>query len=51
MSEEEPTYPSAEELLKELGPERVDFMRSMMEPEYKKGFESTDQEDSPSKEK
>jgi hypothetical protein len=35
--EPEPTYPSAEELMNQLGPDRMDFMRSMMEPEYKPG--------------
>lgn len=31
MSEPEPTYPSAEQLMQDLGPDRMDFMRSMME--------------------
>lgn len=39
MSDAEPTYPSAEELMNQLGPERMDFMRSMMEVTYKPGEE------------
>ena len=31
MSDPEPTYPSAEQLMKDLGADRIDFMRSMME--------------------
>ena len=29
----EPTYPSAEELMQDLGPELMDFMHSMMTPD------------------
>lgn len=35
----EPKYPSAEELMDELGPERVDMMRSMMDHQMKPGEE------------
>jgi hypothetical protein len=33
VSEPEPTYPSAEELMNQLGPDRMDFMHSMMTPD------------------
>jgi hypothetical protein len=37
--EHEPTYPGAEELMDQLGSERIDMMRSMMDVEYKPGEE------------
>ena len=39
MSDPEPTYPSAEELMDQLGDERIDMMRSMMEYTMKPGQE------------
>jgi hypothetical protein len=42
--EPEPTYPSAEELMDQLGPGRIDFMRSMMEPTYKPEFRDEEDE-------
>jgi hypothetical protein len=35
----EPTYPSAEELMDQLGPDHIDMMRSMMDVTYKPGEE------------
>ena len=37
--ESEPTYPSAEELMDQLGPDRIDMMRSMMDYQMKPGEE------------
>ena len=39
MSESEPTNPSTEELMDQLGPDRIDMMRSMMDVTYKPGEE------------
>ena len=35
----EPTYPSAEELMDQLGPDHIDMMRSMMDHKMKPGEE------------
>lgn len=35
----EPTYPSAEELMDQLGPDHIDMMRSMMDHQMKPGEE------------
>ena len=46
MSDPEPTYPSAEELMEELGPERIDFMRSMIgDIKYKPGHGPNEEDD------
>lgn len=37
--DKEPTNPTAEELMDQLGPDRIDMMRSMMDVTYKPGEE------------